>query len=175
MRAPPRLRLILSTIVVLLAGCDDGLPPDANLSIQKAPTDNGDNQTDTVLATLASPLRVLVLRGGSPEAGVTVDWTVRADTSLVSTPRTSTDGSGIASLTLTFGQTPRRYTVVAQLFPGTGRPPVVFTATANPGRPAVLRIVSGDNQSDSTKARLSADYTVHGQDGHTNNLGGVAI
>lgn len=175
MRAAPTFQVVFPAILFLLTACDDVTGPLADLSIQMAPTNSGNNQTDTVFATLANPFRVLVSRNRTPASGVRVAWTVRADTSLVSTPRSTTDGSGIASLTLTLGPTPKRYTVLAEILQGTGRPAVVFTATANPGRPAVLRIVSGNSQSDSTKARLGTDYTVQVQDGHNNSLGGLVI
>ena len=175
MRAAPTYWLMLSGLVLLLAGCGDESTTGSALSLLKAPTSNGDNQTDTVLATLATPLRVMVLRGSAPASGITVAWTVRADTHVVSTARATTDGSGLASLTLSFGPTPSRYTILAQLSPGTGGPLVVFTATANPGLPSVLLIVSGNNQADSTKARLGADYTVQIRDSHNNNVAGVGL
>jgi TolB protein len=61
----------------------------------------GDEQTDTVVATLASPLKVLVMRGSSPARGIPVLWT--ANSGAVSEEETSTDGAGIASVRWTLG------------------------------------------------------------------------
>lgn len=57
--------------VVWAGGCheDRVVGPLPNLSIQKPASNSGDEQSDTVLTTLASPLRVLVLRDGVPCAG----------------------------------------------------------------------------------------------------------
>src|SRR5215471_8138030 len=88
----------------------DGLPHvrPRTLSIVKA-RENGDAQRDTVLATLA-PLHVLVLDDVGPAIGVPVYWTIALDT-IIARSIDTTDGSGIASLALTFGTKPAVYTV----------------------------------------------------------------
>jgi len=155
---------------VLLAACSDGpTPPPPPLSVQKAPTNSGDQQTDTVFATLA-PFRVLVRRGTTPTQGVSVSWT-RADSGAPAS-RTTTDPAGIASLSLTFSKV-GTHTVLASVTDAIGSP-VTFTATATAGHP-ILRIVSGDNQADTTQARLSADYVVELTDNHGNAFAGAVI
>src|SRR5438093_6726857 len=65
----------------------------------KAPTNSGDGQTDTVLATLPLPFRVLVRRGDSPAPGILVLWQVPGDTLYGTDPVSAfavTDDSGIA-------------------------------------------------------------------------------
>jgi WD40 repeat protein len=168
--AMPTSRLAPLAAAVLLAACNDGgLNPAGSLTIQKA-VPSGDNQTDTVLATLASPFRVRVLRGGLPAPGIAVSWTFPADSGV---PRavTSTDASGIASYLLTFGSGAQVYTVGAAIPGGL----VTFTAIAAPGRPVAMQYVSGDNQSDMVNAQLGTDYTVRVSDSHDNPVAGVVI
>jgi TolB protein len=185
-----------SLAVVTCVACGDSkvTEPEATplpLYYLKTPTNDGDGQSDTALATLASPFRVLVRRGDMPAPGVTVLWEMPPDTSK-GIPRlavsTVTNAVGIASYTLTLGPgAPYTYAVRASL-PGVFTPaPVViarglpcgsalcFTATAKPGKPTSLRMVSGDNQTDTTNAQLSADYVVQATDRHGNGVAGVVI
>src|SRR5882762_5928167 len=98
--------------VVLLAGCGNETvappPPPPGLSIQLAPTNSGDQQTGTVATTLPNPLRVLVRRGSAAAPGITVRWTVVGDTlgtqGSLSATSTTTDGTGISSVSWTLGQ-----------------------------------------------------------------------
>ena len=124
------VRPLCLIVVCLLCGCGDGpTPPPPPLSIQKAPTNSGDQQTDTVLATLA-PFRVLVQRGTAAVQGVGVLWTSVSDSGL--TGQTTTDASGIASVSLTFDKV-GTHTVHAAVTDAVGSP-VTFTATTTPGQ-----------------------------------------
>jgi len=132
-------------------------------SIEKAPMASGDNQTDTVRATLAAPLRVRVLRGGAPAAGIGVTWSVEAAGGSVSAVTTITDAEGIASVTRVLGDTAsegfaHRGRTLARV-DGAAGSPVVFSATVLPGQPTRLtshpydtagigavNTVGGDNQ-----------------------------
>ncbi|HUF27842.1 MAG TPA: hypothetical protein VMM18_12780 [Gemmatimonadaceae bacterium] len=63
-----RLAFVSLAAVATLA-CDAGTTtPSGALSLRKAPTNSGDGQVDTVLATLA-PFRVVVERGTTPVRG----------------------------------------------------------------------------------------------------------
>jgi Tol biopolymer transport system component len=161
--------------VALLLACNDDvvLPtPRPTLSIEKA-TPSGDLQTDTVLATLDSPLRVLVLLGTEPAPGITVSWKVSPDTASP-IPATITDGTGIASFRRTLGRFVGTYTVQASVIGAKGSP-LTFTATAVAARPRSLGMVSGDGQFDTLKARLGADYVVRVNDSYGNGVGGIAV
>lgn len=126
------------------------VPAPPALSIEKAPTASGDGQADTVRATLPNPLRVRVLRGGVPAAGVTVTWSLGAGS--VSAISTTTDAAGVASVTRTFADTATRsdWTSSGRLsrtlasVNGAIGSPVVFTATARPGNPTQLITHPGD-------------------------------
>ena len=144
--------------------------PDPYLSVRMV---GGDAQTDTVRATLAEALRVLVHRDdGTPVSGVTVSWAARAPGPTYSPPlstnRTVTDASGIASVTLTFGPIAGRWTVEAAVTDGTARSafPVTFTATARPGRPVLFERYIGDYQVGTVGSALGESYSVYAFDGH---------
>jgi Tol biopolymer transport system component len=185
----------MSLLAVISAACGDSVTeplPDADpLYYLKAPTNSGDGQTDTVLATLANPFRVLVRRGDTPAPGVIVLWEMPED-ALRGIPgfsiATVTDAAGIASYSLTLGRTADPTYAVTAHVPGAIAPAPItvargspcgaglcFTATASPGKPTSLRIVSGNNQTDATNMPLAADYVVQTADRHGNVVSGVVI
>ena len=106
----------------------------AGLSIQRTSTNSGDQQTDTVGATLPQPLRVLVLHGAEPAPGISVNWT--ASQGSLSAASTMTDALGIATVNWTLGLAAGTQVAGAHLGDGgVGDSVVVFVAVARP-RPA---------------------------------------
>ena len=106
----------------------------------------GDNQTDTVDATLATPYSVNV-RDPSNAAvpGVVVSWAVTAGGGSVSAPTSTTDASGIASVTRKLGPTAGAQTAQASAT-GLSGSPATFTATATAGNATQIAINGGNNQ-----------------------------
>src|SRR5574341_1300214 len=161
-------------VTLTLVACGDGpqaVPGTEPLTLQKADP-SGDNQTDTVLATLANPLRVVVRRGNDPVEGVTVEWR------LYGSPMASTtDSLGIASASFTLGSgacepRPDRLplgTYLAGAFLPTGWPSVSFSATASPGKPVQLIASEGGKQVGVSNTLL-APYTVYATDRHGNRV-----
>jgi hypothetical protein len=99
---------------------------------------SGDGQVDTVTATLADPYVVrLTDRFGNPVPGVTVTWKVTGGGGSVSLTNGTTNASGRATTTHTFGTTAGAQTVTATT-PGLSGSPVTFTSTARPGAAARL-------------------------------------
>ena len=131
---------------------------------------SGNNQTDTVLATLATPYAVLVRdQANAPKAGVTVTWSALAGGI---TATSVTDGAGVATATRTLGATAGAQTAQAAVV-GLSGSPVVFTATANAGHPAVLLKTSGDGGAGNVNSMVT--YTVTAQDAHGNAKAGQQI
>jgi len=166
--------------------------PERPLYYLKAPTNSGDRQSDTVLATLPLPFRVLVRRGDTPAPGIAVNWEVDGDL-FTGTPSfraiSVTDNAGIATspFTLTLGSTSGTYAVRArvdsvfspssiQLFNdvhcGEG---ICFLATARPGKPQHLRYIAGDGQVATVGERLPADFQVLSTDAYGNGSPGAVI
>src|SRR5205823_13578391 len=85
-RCVTRAHVALITLAAICWACGDdrvNAPlPVLPLYYLKAPTNSGDGQSDTVLATLALPFRVLVRRGDAPARDVTVLWEIPGDTLL---------------------------------------------------------------------------------------------
>ncbi len=141
----------LPLLLALLAACQtegSRLPsepevPSGSFSIAKL---DGDGQSDTVLAALDHPLRVLVLRNGVPASAVSVSWSLEhpigAGASL-SHSQTFTDTSGIASVSLTLGERAcgGDYSVLATVS-GASASPARFTATARSGNAAKIVVAS---------------------------------
>jgi hypothetical protein len=124
---------VLATCGVLaLAGCSDsgtGLPVQDPLVIQRAPQDNGDEQSGIMNQDLEFPIRVLVTRDDVPEADVEVQWVVGNSGSV--DPGTSiTDETGIAQTTWSLGPFTGEQVLTAYLNGAEGSP-LEFTATAS--------------------------------------------
>jgi plastocyanin len=133
-------------------------------------TVSGNNQTDTVLATLATPYAVLVRdHTNAPVAGVTVTWSALTGTI---TGTSVTDASGIATATRTLGATAGAQTAQATVT-GLSGSPVGFTATANAGNPDTLIKTSGDAGTGGINTTVM--YTVTVRDRHGNPKSGQQI
>ncbi|MBI1967044.1 MAG: Ig-like domain-containing protein [Gemmatimonadetes bacterium] len=131
----------------------------------------GTGQTDTVLATLGTPLSVIVRdQNNAPVQNVTVNWTAAGGS--VSAPTSQTNASGIASVTHTLGATAGSQAAQADVTGLIGSP-VTFTATATAGNAAVLTKTSGDGGSAVINSMVT--YTVTVRDDHNNPKAGVTI
>ena len=178
-RSLSRYRTWHSCLAIALASiaCQDSVTKpvehQATFTLEKAAANNGDLQTDTVLATI-DPLRVIVRADGVAAPGIQVFWVISA-TGLSETSTTITDASGVASLELTLGPKPLVYSVQATLRRTASGPSVAFTVTATSGRAAALRIMSGADQTDTVTAQLSTDYVVQATDAYGNNAAGAEI
>jgi hypothetical protein len=90
---------------------------------------SGDGQSGTAGQELASPLRIVVLRGSAPEAGAVVTWSTTA-TGATLTPSTGTTGpDGISSSVWHLGAQAGVQSAQA-VVAGADGSPVRFTATA---------------------------------------------
>jgi len=136
-----------SLSVVLVSGCGDETvaPSPSDLSIQLAPTSNGDQQTGPVATTLPNSLRVVVRRGATAARGITVRWAVVGDAvgvqGSLSATSTTTDATGVASVNWTLGQVagPQRAMASISDPAQSADSSVAFTAIANPGPASRLR------------------------------------
>ena len=160
-----RLVVVLG-ICATLCACGDGIlsPGTEPLRIDGIA---GWGQTDTVLATLAVPLQVRVVRGGRPAGGVVVHWYVddMGDFTRV------TDRSGVASVRWRFGSSAGAKSASAWLEPnGT---PVEFRGSATPGRPVALTSPDPSEMGDQVgqvAQALPFDYRVRVTDAYGNGI-----
>lgn len=135
--------------------------------------DDGIPRTDTVLATLPSPLSVWIRDyNDTPVPGVVVEW--RSDGNGTPSSATSTtDASGVAQTTLTFGPHASPVTVRAAV-PGLAGSPVTFHATALPGLPTELALHGGDGRLGTILSALPP-YEVRAADAYGNDVPGVLV
>lgn len=131
----------------------------------------GNNQTDTVLATLGTALSVLVRdQNNTPVTGVVVNWSATGDTASAAT--STTNGSGIASITLKQGPTAGVRTAQATVA-GLAGSPVSFSHTATAGDATLLQKTAGDGGTAAPSAMVS--HTVTTRDSHNNLKSGTVI
>jgi plastocyanin len=128
--------LAFGVVAALVGGCGggggDSTPNPSPLVVAKEPTASGDAQTWPVSQVLPNNLRIIVTRDGSPQSGVTVNWST-ATGSLAPTSG-PTGGDGIAASTWTLGATEGAQAAQAAVEGATGSP-VTFSATATGGAP----------------------------------------
>ncbi len=143
--------------------------------LEEAPANSGNDQTDTVLATLPNPYRVLATnQDGAPVPGVAVNWTVSAGGGGVSAPMSTTDVNGIAVITHTFGSTAGAQSVRAAVTGLIGSP-VTFTSTALPGIPTQIAKNGGDGQTGVINSALPTPHSVIVHDSHGNVVPQVPV
>ncbi|HEX7242743.1 MAG TPA: Ig-like domain-containing protein, partial [Longimicrobiaceae bacterium] len=136
------------------------------------PTDialqDGDNQTGEVGTQLGQPLRVLVTDSlGNGVPGETVNWVVTSGGGSVSAPTSTTNGSGIASITWTLGTTAGAQTAEARHDSLNGSP-VQFTATATPAGASRLSITTQPSDSVQSGAAFPRQPVIQLQDQYGN-------
>ncbi|HEX4600052.1 MAG TPA: Ig-like domain-containing protein [Gemmatimonadales bacterium] len=136
---------------------------------------SGNGQTDTVLATLANPYRVIARdQTNAPVAGVTVSWAVTAGGGGVSAASSMTAATGIATITHTFGGTAGAQSVQATVAGLVGSP-VTFTSTANPGVATQIAKNGGDAQTGAINTALATPHSAIVRDAHGNGVSGVTV
>ncbi len=101
----------------------------------------GDGQNALVGAAYALPLQVLAQDSGAPAAGVTIDWVVTGDATLV--PGGPTDAAGLAGATVTAGATPGPVSITATR---ADAPTVSVTFNLTVEALGTLSIIGGDGQ-----------------------------
>jgi plastocyanin len=134
----------------------------------------GGNQTDTVLATLTTPISVFVRDyKNAPVANVTVNWSATGGGS-VGQMATITNASGIASVSRTFGGTAGSQATLATVTGLVGSP-VSISSTATAGNPTQMVLNGGNNQTGSVNSTLPTPHTVLVMDAQGNGKPGVSV
>lgn len=135
---------------------------------------SGGDQSGPVGSALASPLVVQVADAfGNPIAGVEVTWTAEGGGS-VSSSTTSTDASGLTSVTRTLGPAAGGQSTLASV-DGLAGSPVTFMHTATAGAASGLSIVSGDDQTGPVSTELPQRLVVEVRDAQANVVAGVPV
>jgi adhesin/invasin len=130
----------------------------------------GNTQSDTVLSPLGTALSVLVRdQNNAPVAGVVVNWS--AITGSVSAATSTSNGSGIASVSYTLGATAGAQTAQATVT-GLSGSPVSFSHVATAG--AAFTIVKTAEPA-SGGINTMVTYTVTARDSHGNPKAGVVV
>ncbi len=168
-------RMLAFTILGALAyACGSSSSP-PTLTIQKTGTASGDGQTDTVLATLTTPLRVVLTLGSAPQPGDTVKWATANPGGAAVTPTSPvTDATGVATATWKLGNVAGTQAVTATHDGATGSP-VTFIATAQPGAATQLIQPTGDGQAWMVGTVLPKPLTITVADQYNNGVPNKAV
>jgi protocatechuate 3,4-dioxygenase beta subunit len=129
-------------------------------------------QTGIAGQPLPVPITVHVLdQNGNSIAGAVVSWTIMGASGSVSSPTSTTNAAGDASVIWTLGTAAGTDSLTASLANGAS---VVITATATAGPFANLAIVSGDNQNVNSGTE-SNPFVVRAVDANGNPVEGVSV
>jgi protocatechuate 3,4-dioxygenase beta subunit len=157
---------------IAVAACNNDSGNTAPLVATGITADNAtNNQTATAGAVLPQPVAVHVTdQNGAPIANVTVTWTT-VNGGTVSSPSSTTDATGSASVTWTLATTAETDSLKASIFSGAS---TMITATGTTGSATTETKVSGDNQVDATGS-TSAPFVVKVVDQFNNPVSGVVV
>jgi plastocyanin len=138
--------LVVGSLVSLGIACsdDDQGPSEPPLTIEKAATKSGDEQTGPAGTALGNPLRVFITRDGQPAEGVSVNWAAGQGGSI--SQAQESDELGIATAVWTLGPAPGNQVATAEVSDAAGSP-LTYTATAEPNEPppsATVRVLSSN-------------------------------
>jgi hypothetical protein len=133
----------------------------------------GNDQQATVGSQLPDPLEVVITdEFGNPVEGVEVDWTAEHGSVDPATTTTGLDGKAATVWSLASSVGTQTATASSDGLEGS---PVSFTATAGPGGPRRLILVSGNNQSAPPNQALSQPLVVRLEDDNGNGVSSRAV
>jgi hypothetical protein len=133
----------------------------------------GNDQQATVGSQLPDPLEVVITdEFGNPVEGVQVDWTAEDGSVDPATTTTGPDGKAATVWSLASSVGTQTATASSDGLEGS---PVFFTATAGPGGPRRLILVSGNNQSAPPNQALSQPLVVRLEDDNGNGVSSRAV
>jgi plastocyanin len=163
---------LLAVVAVIACSDSDGADlggggPDPVARSARRAEPSGNGQSGTVGQDLDTPLRIVVLQGGTPEAGAVVTWDSPANGAFM-TPTVDTTGpDGISTSVWHLGSAPGAQTSRAAVAGGADGSPVPFTATANapgggdpPASGEIRLLSSGGNRFDPATVTIAAGTTV---------------
>lgn len=167
-------RWLAAACVLVLAACNGDSTgekrPGPPASIARPA---GDGQTAPVASGLPTPLMVRVTDAdGKPTPNITVDWAVTAGGGSVVPAGTLTNADGVATTVWTLGPQAGPQGVSATV---AGLAPAAFTATASPGPPTQITVVSGADQVAIAGTTFSRDLRLRVADAHGNAIPNQAV
>ena len=161
--------VLLPGLVAVLS-CSD---PVAVLTPTSITVVSGGNQTAVVTSALSQPI-VVEVKDADDRAvrGADVSWIVTSGGGTVSAASTRTDRSGRAEVRWTLGTSAGSSRLSAAV---SGVAPLSITAMAEPGAPASMTILSGDNQTAIISTQLNRLLALAVRDAHGNGIRGAAV
>ena len=164
----------VSALAIATAACGG----DGGTNQSRTPTQiaiqSGNNQVAAAGSALA-PLEVVVRDAASePVPDVTVNWAVGIGGGSVSAPSTTTNASGVASVTRTLGANAGAHTTTATRAGLIGSP-LTFSATATVQGATQMALSAGNSQTDTVLATLPTAYAVLVRDHNNQPVANVTV
>jgi alpha-tubulin suppressor-like RCC1 family protein len=165
------------SVRALIAG-SNSTPITFNATATAAPASmiaiaSGDNQTGVVQTQLPADLTVKVTDAfGNAKEGITVFYNILLGNGTLSAATAQSDAAGLARVKWTLGPLASTQRVSAQI---PGAVPVIFDATGTPAAPAIVTVVSGNNQSAPPGALLQDSLVIRVTDQYENPVRDVTV
>lgn len=156
---------------ILLASCDTGSPTGPRIvSLTQV---SGNEQAAPVGATVADPVVVRAVdQNGVPIPGVPLEWTVLSGGGSFVAASSATDQSGVGQAVFRLGNSTGTQRISATVG---DQPPVIFSLTATAAPASQLKVSSGNNQTGTVGAALSAQLVASVTDAVNNPKAGVPV
>ncbi|HEX6132778.1 MAG TPA: pre-peptidase C-terminal domain-containing protein [Longimicrobiales bacterium] len=166
----PGRSLLAAVSILAIVSCGDPTGPRTPTSIAIV---SGGGQIASVGSALPEPIVVEVKDvDGKPVRGLTVSWTIANGGGSISQQTTKTDRTGRAQVQWTLGTTSGQNRLNASV---EGVSPAVATATARPGPPEQMVIVSGEAQIGLPTLQLADRLRVRVNDGYGNAVSATTV
>jgi len=179
LRSFSRLTVLLVMVTVVYLGCggeDTTEPLPEEPRATQAVVASGNSQTGAAGKTLPASLVVQINdQSGNAMSGVSVSFTVSAGTGTVSSTSGTTDASGQTSTNWTLGKVAGARQQVTAAVVGSANISATFTATATPGDPFVISMVSGDDQFAYMGTKVPELIAVKVRDEYANDVPGHVV
>jgi len=146
-------------------------PPPPGLTVAKG-APSGDGQTATVGQPLTNPFRIVVTRGGVPEAGAEVSWQTATAGATLNPAVGTTDATGSASTLLTLSRGAGAEVVQANV---TGGGSVSFTATARADAATTIALLTTGDISGTVNTVFGQPLQASVKDQFGNPVAGVTV
>ena len=163
------MAVLLAAVGVTACGSDGGGDlgggPDPAVRSAARSEPSGNGQSAVAGEDLANPLRIVVLRGDTPEAGAVVTWSTTGASALVTPAVDTTGADGISISRWHLGTGVGTQNAQASVTGGAEGSPVRFTATATPpgGGPETVEVQlrnDGGNRFEPRNVTIAVGTTV---------------
>ena len=161
--------LAAAVLVAAIAACgsDTTGPNSGSVTLARS---SGDSQTVVANAHAASPIAVLVTKGGAPQPGVAVTWAMAGGTGTLDPATSTTDANGVATTSFTASTVAHVDSVRASASGSS----MIFIVTVT-GDPSSAKLTAAVGDGIATLAGYGVTLTAKAVDAYGNAIAGVPV